>query len=201
MEQEIIYKGYNISILQEEYPENPRTWDCLGTIYSNSRSYNPDDRKIEEIFENEDYLDKKGNFSVKKFEEENIFLKIYAYVHSGISLSTSRTGQHACPFDSGLFGIIAVPKDKAKKELGSEYSEERVLSYLECEIELLNNYYNGEVYGFIVTSPEGEEIDSCWGYHGDSGIEDIISECKEYIDGYAQWSEKLNEIWEAFSWS
>ncbi len=201
MEKKINYKGYKIDILQDNDPLSPRECDYLATIYSNSRSYNPDNHGIEEIFENEEYLDENEDFSIKKFEEKNIFLKIYAYIHSGISLSISRTGQYACPFDSGLFGIIAVPKDKAKKELDSEYSEERVLSYLEVEIELLNNYYNGEVYGFIVTSPEGEEIDSCWGYYGDSGIEDIISECKENIDDYAQRREQVLEIWGAFSWS
>lgn len=201
MEKKINYKGYKIDILQDNDPLSSRECDYLATVYSNSRSYNPDNHTIDEIFENENYLDEEGNFSMKKFEEENIFLKIYAYVHSGISLSTSRTEQHACPFDSGLFGIIAAPKEKAKIELGKEYSEERVLAYLEGEIELLNNYYNGEVYGFIVTSPEGEEIDSCWGYYGDSGIEDIISECKENIDGYAQRREQVLEIWGAFSWS
>lgn len=201
MEKKINYKGYKIDILQDNDPLSPREWDCFGTIYSNSRSYNPDNHGIEEIFENEEYLDENEDFSIKKFEEKNIFLKIYAYIHSGISLSISRTGQYACPFDSGLFGIIAVSKEKAQKYLGEEYSEEKVLEYLRGEIELLNNYYNGEAYGFIVTSPEGEEFDSCWGYYGDSGIEDIISECKENIDKYVQWSEKLNEIWETFSWS
>ena len=46
---------------------------------------------------------------------------------------------------------------------------------LQGEIETLDMYARGEVYGFRLFEFD-TEIDSCWGFYGDYGIKDIIAE-------------------------
>ena len=41
----------------------------------------------------------------------------------------------------------------------------RAVAEIKGEITLLNQYINGEVYGFEITE-EGEETDSCGGFYG-----------------------------------
>ena len=152
----IDYKGHTIEIFYDECCESPREMDNLGTIYSNHRDYNPDGHKIDELGEDAEAI----NETLKGY----YWLPIYAYIHSGIALSTSNTSY---PFndswDSGLFGIIAVPKDNNEaKCLG----EEKSLKVLRCEIDELNDYYQGYCYGYKVTNKYDEEISSCWGYIG-----------------------------------
>ncbi len=184
---EEIYRDHTIKIYYESCPESPRDWCHLGTIYSNHRRYDPDGHLIEEIMN-----DEKAGLS-EEFKRDYIWLNIYAYIHGGISLST---GTFNDPWDSGLFGIIAVSKEKAIKEYGKKICtkkiRERVLHYLEGEIELLDDYYNGRVFGYVVEDSEGEEIDSCWGYYGDSGIEDAIGEAKSIIDYQIERAEQLH---------
>ena len=52
------------------------------------------------------------------------------------------------------------------------------------EIDTYNEYLHGEVYGFQVT-PEDDDteiLDSCWGFFGDDGLDQLKSECQAYID-------------------
>ena len=53
-----------------------------------------------------------GNFR-ESFLKEYIALPVYLYDHGGITISTS---PFSCPWDSGFFGIIAVPLDKVRRE-------------------------------------------------------------------------------------
>ena len=80
----IEYKGMTIRISYDENAESPREWDNVGTIYSNHRDYNPDGHKIDEI-ENED-----GELVSEELDRKFIWLPIYYYEHSGLSVSTKR---------------------------------------------------------------------------------------------------------------
>lgn len=44
-------------------------------------------------------------------EEYNAYV-LGAYIHSSVSFSISKEGDHRCKFDSGQLGFIAIPKDK-----------------------------------------------------------------------------------------
>jgi len=70
--------------------------------------------------------------------------------------------------------------------------EELTVENLEGMVKTLKEYARGEVYGFKTfdlnleitckfpgTSKYDFEIDSCWGYHGDDGIKQILDEQKE----------------------
>ncbi len=176
----IDYKGMTIKVCYDENPESPREWDNLGTIYSNHRNYDPDNHSIEEL------MDEDGHLNESEMNKHFIWLPVYAYEHGGLTVSTGNGYPYNDRWDSGLFGIIAVSKAKVRKEYGwkdiTEERRKRIEKYLDGEITTLDQYYTGEVFGFVIEDKEGGVIDSCFGYFGEDYIEDMISEAKSVID-------------------
>lgn len=179
------YKNYLIEVFYDEFSESPREWDNLGTIYSNHRDYDFDGHKIDELGYDADEINEtlKGMY----------WLPIYAYIHSGITISTSNAKYpYNDSWDSGLFGIIAVPKDN--KEIASFKTEENVYNCLRGEIATLDEYLRGYCYGYRVTNKYGEEVESCWGFIGEDVVElEIIPEAKSVIDTIIEEEEKLEK--------
>lgn len=188
----IEYRGYNINVKYDFDPQSPREWDNLGVIYSNYRNYSPDGHSIKELLEQECYQDGNYRFAPDKFSEDYIWLRIYAYIHGGITISCGESCPYSDLWDSGLFGIIAVDKNVVRKEYNctqiSDDIRNKVIGVLESEVKTLDDYYTGSVYGFEVTkiNNDDEVLDSCWGYYGDDSLEDIEAECKSVIDGFIQ---------------
>ncbi len=104
-------------------------------------------------------------------------IPLYLYDHSGITMST---GPFSCPWDSGQVGWIYVDKKKALEEYRLKDKrnwEAEAEKHLEGEVKVYDQFISGSVYGFILekeTQVEGEdeveyvEIDSCWGFYGDT---------------------------------
>lgn len=126
-----------------------------------------------------------GNFR-ESFLKEYIALPVYLYDHGGITISTS---PFSCPWDSGFFGIIAVPLDKVRREYGwkniTAKRRKRIEGYLQDEISTLDNYYTGEVFGYRIMpeSDDDNELDSCWGFYGTECMKELEAECRHIIDG------------------
>lgn len=184
--QTIKHKGYTINIDYDDSPECPREWDNLGTIYSNHRSYSPDGHSIEELIEavggNLDDSVIPWDLIGKKY----YYLKVWMYDHSGVAIRTGSEnpwGSGWMAWDSGLLGVIAVEKSKACKEYGKKRAcksvQERAEKCMEGEIECLNTFVSGQIYGFTVENENGEEVDSCWGFYD---IDEAISEAKDFVD-------------------
>jgi len=150
------HSDFDIEIHFDECPESPREWDNLGHIVYWSDRYNLGDERIYDV---DEFL---------KEHKDDIVLKVYAYIHSGIALRTAPfdclPAFHA-QFDSGHSGFIYVSKEDVLKEYGnlSDETIERVKNCLQGEIETFSKYLNGEVYGFIIKIGENI-IDSCWGF-------------------------------------
>jgi hypothetical protein len=168
------YKGFTITIEQDQDAENPRTmWDQVGTMVcfhsrydlGDKHSYTDPEDALRDILEIEwDYDDDyEINELWDKLEKVAYVLPLFLYDHSGITMNT--TG-FSCGWDSGQVGFIYAMKDKAEKEW-SNATKEKCLSYLEGEVETYDQYLTGDVYGFIVEDPEGYvDDDSCWGFYG-----------------------------------
>ena len=181
---EFDYRGFHIKIMLDTDPQSPADWENLGTFYSNCRSFNPYNHEIDEVLETDDD-------GAKHVDSDYIFIRVYAYIHGGIALSTNRTGQFADPWDSGFAGIMAVHKDKVLKEYGdlSPETVEKVYKVLEGEVQDWDDYCQGNVYGYEVT--HGDDFsDSCWGYYG--GPSYATDEAKSVVD----WVIKNRDIWE-----
>lgn len=181
----IDYKDCKINICYDEYPESPREWDNLGTIYSNHRDYNLDNATLRDLIE-----DVTGDRYAEEIPWDAIakkyyFQKVWMYDHSGQTVRIGENNPFGCPWDSGLFGVIAVSKEDAKKEYGYKRDckslRERAEGVLAGEIEDLDIWVRGDVLGFEIIDQNGESVDSCWGYFNE---EQCIDDAKASIDTY-----------------
>lgn len=183
-------KVYNITIEQDESPESPREWDNLGVIVTALRNYQFEQELSGEYATLQEaflaHLDDEG----LKFKD-CIVLPIYAYIHSGISLSV---GAYTCKWDSGTAGYIYTTKKKARAEFGRVYNA-RARACLAGEIETLNQYLEGDVWRYSITDDNGEILDSCGGYYGRDYCETEAAEMVEWYkkqDVAAQKRAELN---------
>lgn len=173
------YKDYKIQVFIDEDPPNPRKeFDNFGHMICFHRRYD---------------LGDKHNLSVEEAKElskrkDVISLPLFLYDHSGITMKTS---PFSCPWDSGQVGFIYVTKEEIRKEFGvklvTQKTKERVVSILRSEVEEYDQYLTGNVYGYTIVDPYGEEKDSCWGFFGNYNekfIEFLITDCKQMIDYY-----------------
>ncbi len=162
--------GHRIEIHHDLDPESPRQWENLGTFQVYHRRYASPD-PIER--------------DPPVIKPDEIGLKVWGYDHGGIIYATGEQNPFSCPWDSGFAGIIYVSRHKARTWLGTgrltKKHEAKVREILEHEVSIYNEWANGEVYGFKVFDPEGEEIDSCWGFYG-SDRDYMIQQAKEAIE-------------------
>lgn len=165
------YRGHTIKINNDTCLDSPREWDNLGTMYFFHRRYD---------------LGDKHNFNSPEDLQENItgkthlILPVYMYDHSGITINT--TG-FSCRWDSGQLGIIAVSKEKIRKEFSakiiSKKLKERVYKLLDGEVKTYDQFLRGDVYYYVTEDAEENSIDSCGGFYG---LDDCITGAKESID-------------------
>ncbi|WMC09544.1 hypothetical protein PU634_10490 [Oceanimonas pelagia] len=110
------------------------------------------------------------------YEMRLIYLPLYLYDHSGITMST---GSFGCPWDSGQVGWIFV----TYREVLESWTDwkritparaEKVGDYLRAEVEVYDLYLTGNVWGFEAYEHDEDEdpedgvfLDSCWGFYGD----------------------------------
>ena len=86
-----------------------------------------------------------------------VYLPLYLYDHSGISMSTSRVWPFDCPWDSGQVGWIWASRDAILAEYRvkrlNRKTREQVVALLECEVKEYDAYISGQVL-----HPNGGEI-------------------------------------------
>jgi hypothetical protein len=167
------YKEYTIKVEQDTDPESPRECDNLGTMV---------------CFHNRYILGDKHDFDIDELKEfvarkDVISLPLYLYDHSGVWMRTNRSYPFNCPWDSGQVGYIYVTKYQLRKE----YSVKRItkdiinkaINVMVQEVEMYSQYISGNVWGFCIENPEGEMVESVWGYYD---IDEMIAECEGIID-------------------
>jgi len=165
----IEYLGHQIEIFPDMNPESPREWDNLCVFHIAHKRYAFGDvnhNSLESIKEAEKEAKRNGD----------IILPLYMYDHSGITISLS---PFSCPWDSGQVGFVAIPRKKAIEEFGKKVFtkkiKEKALRIAHCEVESLDYYIRGDMYGYMIDDGE----DSCWGYFG---IKDCTEQAKEVVD-------------------
>ena len=171
-------------------PESPREWDNVGTIFMTGMekysfnetsgggdwlgfiehevtgvcAYTNIEDKMCALFDRDE-----GEYwqvIERLFDEFFVWLPLYY------------NGHKLCLRDEEE-GMIFVSRADLEKE---GLTEERALEVLKGEIETLNQYLSGEVYGFRLMANEDDDelddIDSCWGFYGEdiytNGITDHV---------------------------
>lgn len=164
------YRGYTITTYYDDTPENPLSWDTnIGTVYTKGGNYGGED--VEDILDDDGLL-------TNEVAEKNYCLPVYMYKHSGVAVSTA---PFADAWDSGQIGWIIFSKEKAAKEFPGDV-EEKALNAMRQTIDLWGAYLEGDVYGYITTDEDGDEIDSCWGFYGSEGRKYMLKDAQENIE-------------------
>lgn len=192
-----------LKIVQMEDAINPRSadyGDCnLGTIAYKHPRYILGEEKIDDpidflrelygISGNMPYTNKTLETLQSKASKYGfVLLPVYLYDHSGLSISTQ---PFTCKWDSGQVGFIYTDLKTIKEKGGLNWKRwthkrrEQAQEWLKSELQTLDYYVRGEVYGFIIEE-DGEEVDSCWGFYGSdpetNGIAGHVD--KELLDEY-----------------
>lgn len=148
-------------------PCNPRTeWDNLGTIVYAHRTC-----RLGDVDATKEYPDANSwediEASIEREYGHCVMLPVYCYEHGGITVST---GPFRCPWDSGRVGVVYVPRAKVLQEWGKKRLTKAIRvkarEVLEGEIKTFAQYLEGEIYGYVIEDPEGNFVDSCWGFYG-----------------------------------
>jgi hypothetical protein len=172
-------------IVADEEPSPPWDWDELGTVAHWHRGYDlggesPQKQSHQEFLEEAEA----GGY---------IMIPFSMYEHGGITLYAGH-GNHAfdgAGWDSGPIGYLYTTPERVEelcgKDKGVPYGKEWVEKRLEGELQTLDDYYTGSVYGYTILDAHGEHVDSCWGYYpsheqGDPwGLGDLKAEVRNIL--------------------
>ena len=156
---------YLVRTYYDNYPDNPRNWDNLGTMVCFHKRFDLGDTTDYRSVHYGAWGDLRNDIEEK--EGEVTILPLFLYEHGGITIRTSPFG---CQFDSGQVGFIYVSKDKIENECIDEL---KVIKYLEDEVDTYDKFLRGECFGYKVFKikicslghKHEEEVESCFGYY------------------------------------
>lgn len=99
--------------------------------------------------------------SVCTWAAENGFhcYPVFKYEHGNVAYSTA---PFSCPWDSGQAGYLLLSLEEWPE------MDDKADSYAKGTLESYTAWCNGSVYGWIVEDEDGENLESCWGYIGES---------------------------------
>lgn len=157
--EQFTHNGYTVKIIQDhdaQAPNDDGDDNGLFLVTTKNRHF--------QVLQNGD--DAQACYADKDLRRTHWVFPVYAYVHSGVALSLDREGQFADMWDSGHIGFVFA----AKSEWRYQYRErKKCVSAFKAAgslVEQWNQYLSGDVYGFEITTPDGRDVDSCWGHYG-----------------------------------
>jgi hypothetical protein len=92
-----------------------------------------------------------------------VVLPLWLLDHSGLSMRTTGFAEDPGQWDSGVVGFI-FDTPRTREMTGVQL--ESIEAQLTSEVQQYDLYLQGEVYGYRVLDPDGNELDSCWGFLG-----------------------------------
>lgn len=122
---------------------------------------------------------------------EVVAQSISMYEHSGIELWLGSYDWHVdAQWDCSSIGFAYIEKSTAEREMpnrklidgNNEDWKQWSCKVMEAEMEVYDQYASGNVFCFVVNDENGDVLDSCGGYYGESGREDALREAREQID-------------------
>ena len=196
----IQYRGIDINIFYDDCCDSPRDFaEHFTTIWCNNSHYRADGKDIDDLLKELDLDDFPGSFKnlCAIADKKGYFaIPVYAYIHSGISLSL---GSFSDPWDSGTFGVITIPKATIYKEYNckriSKSLKETLTGYIKAEIKEYEDYCNSNCFRFEIA--EGDDEDCMGGFYGDDFENNGLMEyAKDSINSYLKTKEnEAVEFW------
>lgn len=123
---------------------------------------------------------------IESFLKDNdyIFARVNAYIHSGIVLSLGNTGgvEFSDRWDTSLAGFLCVRKEKLKEMRGVKRLTQNILDkefeYWEALIKETNYWLNGDVYDVQITTKDDEPVDCFTSY----GLYDLQNSIETFMN-------------------
>lgn len=175
-----------VTVMQDEFCDNPREWDNVTRMICFHRRYNlgdPHSYKASD-YAGWDALEE----AITKAEHSVISMPLYLYNHSGLTISTS---PFSCPWDSGQVGFVLIRRSDALSALGvkrlvMKRHRKRLLSFIEGEVQAYDQYLRGDVYEITLTV-NGECRDSLGSLFG---LDYATKQAREMLEGYLKSQEQ-----------
>jgi len=127
---------------------------------------------------------------LKAYHGVTVALPFGAIDHSGVAVYLGSGHNLADPggWDSGWVGLV-IDTPARRKVMGFDKetlnpdgeprnSPEAIERALREDFKQFSSWVEGDVYGYIVTGPDGDEVDSCWGYYGS---DDALEQAREVV--------------------
>jgi len=151
---------YVVKVYQDENADDPRELcDHIDHMVCFHRNYIIGDKHSWDKDELVKHINRK----------DVVALPIYIYDHSGITINTSG---FSCQWDSGQIGFIYMDKKDILENWGGKKLTRKLIdkaySYMRSSVKEFDDYITGSVYGYVVEDDEGENVESCWGFYGET---------------------------------
>lgn len=160
-------RGITATISYDDCSFDPRKdHDNAGVMVCAHRRYDLGDERPKAELDDYPTMDT----YMRRVYDAAVWLPLYLYDHSGLSISTGSFGD---PWDSGCVGFIYMDCATLQHEFGTTANAERIenaLALLRGEVDEYDNYLTGQVYRWETDG------DGCGGYFGDDGLEYCRSE-------------------------
>ena len=147
----------------------------------------PTDEKFYHLNENTDIKLFNSKDDDRKKLSKHVYLPIYAYLHGNIALSASNNNPYNCQFDSGLLGYIYTTNEKIKqyfpkwKKITKKRKEE-IYNIFKQEIQILQQYLNGDVYYVEKENKNGTVTNTLGGIYDKETIRAYYPEFTQEIE-------------------
>jgi hypothetical protein len=163
----IKYRGYDIETFYDTDYQSPDDWgnEDAFVVYDH-RDFNVkrDGFDPREIFE-------QLQETKRYFYDGYYVFPLYAYIHSGVSLSLGRNSYpFTCQWDTSYAGFVLVKREKGN------WSKAKAEKLAQAIVDEWNMCLSGDVYGY------SSEAFSCWGFYGKEGYDEMIKDAKSEID-------------------
>ena len=147
---------YRLTIDTDNDPQNPREWDDYTTMVCAHNRYSLGDEPARGIERHRDWeLYLKENILDGVEEDDVIWLPLYLYDHSGITMSTT---PFSSQWDSGQVGWIYAHKD-ALMDIPDVYednhfNDDKAYEVLKNVVKTYDQYLRGDVYSYTLEKKE-----------------------------------------------
>lgn len=189
---EVTVGNETVKIVADDSASSPREDDNLcRVIFVGNHNHLGDKHSLdfsEGFSSRQDFIDRGEEIVRKHFKDVAVCFPVHLYEHGRASISISNSYPYNDRWDSGTIGFAIVTKEDIRENWGIKSVTKKYIEYaeriLKAEVETLNQYVMGEVYGFIVEDEDGNHIDSCYGFYGSdfktNGIGDYLG--KKYLE-------------------
>ena len=163
--------GYKAEVFQDYDPESPKGWSTLGTfvtLASLSAHYPFGHRESD--YTEDDAVERGGAALLARYLRmtmpkgaEIVFLRFEDYGSSGARLCETDES------DNRVNAFLYVDGEDIAREFGAgPDARNKARACLETELEAWSQYVEGDIYGYVVTRPNGTDAQdgSLWGLYG-----------------------------------